>query len=193
MNDLLARELMTRTAITDLLRKLVCNEEVAPNEETRRMICSLSSRIHKLPYYPETLPKQEERIQEVKQEEPQQEEPEWVIGKTLPFLHDINKKGKWTADEFCGTLKLPLKSYMWFKFKCMRNKTGRCFKTFYCDLQGKLYYSFKELKANLKYGDIAPDYEWSCTKKSIHWNVDDDILYIGGGNLGAPVKLGIKY
>ena len=115
-----------------------------------------------------------------------------ITREPLPFLHDINKSGKWNADEFNGTLKLPLKSYMWFKFKCMRNKTGRCFKTFYCDLSGKLHYSFKELKSNLN-GDPAPDYEWSLTKKSIHWNVDKDLLYIGGGSLGAPVKLGIKY
>ncbi len=117
----------------------------------------------------------------------------WVTD-PLPYINDINKVGKWTASEFCGSVELPLKSYMWYKYKCLKNKTGKCFKTFYRDHCGKLYYSFKELKTNLRYGECLPDFEWSCTKKSIHYNLELDTLYIGGGGTGAGAwRLKINY
>ena len=210
-NELLKnKEIILKNKITELLSQFAHNEEFAANEETKKMICNFSSNILILPSYVDELTEQQKRIQEVKQEEPQ-----WVMGEPLPFLKDLNKVGRWTVDCFSKyTIKMKLKSYMWFKFKCIRNKTGRCFKTFYRDIYGGydplneqgtdildssigLFTTFTELKEHHRkhYGeDTKPDYGLSEIKRSIHYNGELDLLYIGGGGTGfRPMRIEIIY
>ena len=121
----------------------------------------------------------------------------WVTD-PLPYLKDINKVGKWTASKFSETykLELPLESYMWFKFKCLRNKTGRCFKTFYKDEYSfEMFTSYKDLKEYYKKhysSQIKPNYKATIHKKSIHYNLELDKLYINGGDMGIAIEVTVK-
>jgi|TARA_A100000171_G_scaffold50063_1_gene60522 hypothetical protein len=119
----------------------------------------------------------------------------WVTD-PLPYLKDINKVGRWTESNFSETykLELPLDSYMWFKFKCLRNKTGTCRKTFYKDEYSyNMFTTYKDLKEYYKkhYLDTKPNYDLTLHKKSIHYNLELDKLYIGGNGFTA-IEITVK-
>ena len=112
-------------------------------------------------------------------------EGEYKTHPPLPYLNDINKISKWNETEFNGYVNMPFKTYVYFKKKCFKNKTLRCFKDFFTDQWGNspLFRSFTELKVwHEKYyhDGTKPFYDPSIMKRSIHYNTESDILYIGG-------------
>ena len=102
---------------------------------------------------------------------------------TLKIIDKTKKKHPTTFRE---VIKMKESSWLWFKFKCLRNPSGRCYKTFFrsefipCAIH---HTTFWDMRKEEEIGNIANIYttlDRSYSKLSVKYDVINDILYSGG-------------